>query len=281
MMFNYHGLLVGDPQHMSGIMRDLTAALSLQQAGAVSRQANTLAKAAGGGAEEAEQLRQQLQGVWLGEVPAGPGGAEQQQVAAGGALDPIRSTCAAAASSSPGAPRDASQLPGFLQTCCVNGLLKEEEVLAAGDPAAWSSALGPTSDADLRVASTALLAACKAAGAVAQLPVLVEQLQPIMAQQPWGRNVAEDSDLEEATASCAVVADWALLLAPLLAVLLPAQQAAELQGAAAYTPRDDVTSKALLTPATSARVLGLLGHVVVPGSPGCSYPSCCNLGGAQ
>jgi hypothetical protein len=35
------------------------------------------------------------------------------------------------------------------------------------------------------VASTALLAACKAAGVVAQLPELLQQLQSIMVQQPW------------------------------------------------------------------------------------------------
>jgi hypothetical protein len=62
-------------------------------------------------------------------------------------------------------------------------------------------------------------------------------------------------------------------------VLLPAQQAAELQETAAEVQRDEVTNRAVLTPATSARVLGLLGHVVAPGAPGCSYLGCCNLEG--
>jgi hypothetical protein len=28
-----------------------------------------------------------------------------------------------------------------------------------------------------------------------------------------------------------------------------------------------------------AQVLGLLGHVVAPGAPGCSNPGCCNMAG--
>jgi len=152
-------------------------------------------------------------------------------------------------------------------------------VLAAGDPTRWSTALGPTSEADLRVASTALLAACKAAGAVAQLPVLVEQLQGIMAQQSWAQETAGELNAADVTASCGLVADWALLLAPLLAVLLPAQQAAELMEAAAGAQSDEVTHRAVRTPPNIARVLGLLGHVAAPGAPGCSHPGCCNLEG--
>jgi hypothetical protein len=134
------------------------------------------------------------------------------------------------------------------------------------------------------VASTALLAACKAAGAVAQLPGLLEQLQPILQEQAWGRpmvsgpQAAPQCDPKLTAEHCGEVADWALLLAPLLAVLLPAQQAAELQKAAAGVERDDLGG-AELAPATTAHVLGLLGHVVVPDAPGCSYPGCCNMEG--
>jgi hypothetical protein len=281
--FKYHGQLVRDPQHMSGIMRDLTAALSLRQAAAVSKQAAKLVKKAGGGAEQAEQLRQQLQGMWLGrdeEGPARPSATEQQPVAADRVICTSRTLAGTASTSrTVGRTSDASQLPGILLWVCRGGLLNLNEVLAAGDPAAWSAALGPTSDADLRVASTALLAACKAAGAVAQLPVLIEQLQPIMAQQPWGRDMAKNVQRTQTNNAWAAAADWALLLAPLLAVLLPAQQAAELQETAAEVQRDDLTRGAVLTPATISQVLGLLGHVAAPGAPGCSYPGCCNLEG--
>jgi hypothetical protein len=87
-------------------------------------------------------------------------------------------------------------------------------------------------------------------------------------------------DPDSVTNYCARVADWALLLAPLLAVLLPAQQAAELQEAAAGVERDvHGFMKADLTPEQVTHVLGLLVHVVVPDAPGCSYPGCCNMEG--
>jgi hypothetical protein len=282
MDFDYQGLLLRDPQHMSGIMRDLTAALSFQQAAAVSKQAATLVKEAGGGAEEAEQLRQQLQSLWLGDLYAGPNTLQQQQpLAPGGVPAPTGSTMGSAAgsTSSHGATRDASQLPPILLMLYSTGSLNLNEVLAAGDPAAWSSALGPTSEADLRVASTALLAACKAAGAAAQLPLLVMRVQAIMEEQPWGQPPARPPRTGQALGASRRAADWALLLAPLLAVLLPSQQASELMQAAAEIERDGFTKKALLTPASSAHVLGLLGHVAAPGAPGCSYAGCCNLEG--
>jgi hypothetical protein len=114
---------------------------------------------------------------------------------------------------------------------------------------------------------------------VAQLPALMEQLQPIMAQQSWGRLMARHIDTPLAIELCGRLADWALLLAPLLAVLLPAQQAAELMEAAAGAQSDEVTHRAVRTPPNIARVLGLLGHVAAPGAPGCSHPGCCNLEG--
>jgi hypothetical protein len=297
--FHYQGLLVEDKLHMSGMMQELSAALALQQAAAVQKQANKLAKAAGGGAAEAEQLRQQLQRMWLGggrDAPAGLDGTEQEQLATGQvAVEPVggtSSSCAGGSSSSSssssvagaGAASAEVKLPHILQRSCANGILKQEEILAAGDPSRWSTSLGPTTEEDLRVASTALLAACKAAGAVAQLQLLMQQLQPVLAQQPWGQGMVTGPtamphcDPMHIYVICRDVADWALLLAPLLAVLLPAQQAAELQEVAAGVKRE-MKGIAMLSPTMTARVLGLLGHVMVPGAPGCSYPGCCNMEG--
>jgi len=227
-------------------------------------------------------LVEQLQGMWLGDVFAGSSTSKHQTQAAGSAPGTDSSTPAGAATSSstsPSANPDASQLPRILSTLCSTGRLNLNQVMAAGDPSRWAAALGPTSEADLRVASTALLAACKAAGAAAQLPLLVTQVQDIMNRQPWAQGGARHPRTGQAIGSCRRAADWALLLAPLLAVLLPAQQAAELVHAAAEVQRDDVTNMALVTPASSAHVLGLLGHVMVPGAPGCSHPGCCNLEG--
>jgi hypothetical protein len=275
--YNYQVQLLADPLHMRGIMAELTAALSLQQAAAARKQATKLAKAAGGGAAEVEQLRQQLQGMW--QAP-GLASSEQEGLAAGFA-EPISTDTATTSSSSPAPSAGQSQLPHILQFMCRQGLLRRGEVLAAGDPSRWSSALGPTSEDDLRVASTALLAACKAAGAVAQLPGLLGQLGPIMAQQAWGRGVAASRTFEPDMnlGPCARAAGWALLLAPLLAVLLPAQQAAELQEVAAGSHEVTLEGLAVLAPEQVTHVLGLLGQVVAPGAPGCSYSGCCNMEG--
>jgi hypothetical protein len=279
--FKYESLLDQDPLHIAGILEELSAGLALQQAAAVQKQANKLAKAAGGGAAEAEQLRQQLQGMWLGregDVPAALSEAERATLAAGG-VRPPPSGLAGSSMTRPAAAAGQSRLPHLLHRMCKDGILKQEEVLAAGDPSRWSTALGPTSEEDLRVASTALLAACKAAGAVAQLPGLLQQLQPIMAQQGWGRAVAGSQvmGVDTAVAFCSFVMDWVLLLAPLLAVLLPVEQAAELQKAAADVSRSNAAMAAL--PGHISANLGLLGHVVAPGTPGCSYPGCCNMEG--
>jgi hypothetical protein len=261
--------LVADPLHRSGIMEELTAALSLQQAAAARKQANKLVKKAGGGAAEAEQLRQQLQGMWLG------GDTEEAPGLTTPASTATSSSCASPATAAAGH----GKLPHILQRMCREGVFRHEEVLAAGDPTRWSSALGPTSEADLRVASTALLAACKAAGAVAQLHQLLEQLRPIMAQQPWGSGVAASRTFEpEATISCSgKVAVWAVLLVRLLAVLLPAQQAAELQEVAAGIQQH--ARGMSLDDEQATHVLSLLGHVMAPGAPGCSYAGCCNMEG--
>jgi hypothetical protein len=285
--YAYKQQLAVDSLHMSGIMADLRAALSLHLAAAAGKQAEKLAKAAGGGAAEAEVLRQQLQGMWLGsdgdEVP-GLSTTDRQGLAAAGSQRPPVSTATTTSSSgsnnSPAPAAGLDQLPRILQDMCRKDIFQQEEVLAAGDPSRWSSALGPTSEDDLRVASTALLAACKAAGAVEQLPTLLQQLQPILQEHPLGRALSSRFDPDPMSADCARVADWALQLAPLLAPLLPAQQAAELQEVAGGVQRN-AAGAADLPLATTARVLGLLGHVVVPGAPGCSYPGCCNLEGCS
>jgi hypothetical protein len=145
---------------------------------------------------------------------------------------------------------------------------------------AQAAGAGQLPTADMQVAATALLTACKAAGAVAQL---LEEMQGAMKQQPWGREQLHQLEelgvgLPLLHSSCSKVADWALLLAPVLGQLLPPGQAAQLQEVAAGVSRDSEGSL-LLTPDAISRVLGLLGHVAAPGVRGCSYPGCCNLEG--
>jgi hypothetical protein len=285
-------LVVCTPQRL-GILQELSAGLALHQAAAAHKQAAKLVRGASDAAAEVEHLSQQLQGMWLestGLPPAGLSSEDRELLAAGRYLEErlhepeaASSSSSSSGSSSRGAAPASPRLPYILQRMCDMGLFQENEVLAAGDPAAWSSALGPTSEEDLRVASTALLAACKAAGAVAQLPGLLQQLKPLVRGQAWGQALftaatAACFNLRHLQAYCDFTADLALLLAPLLAVLLPVEQASELQRLAATITRN-TKYDAALTPATTARVLGLLGHVVAPGAPGCSYPGCCNMGG--
>jgi hypothetical protein len=253
----YRGLVLSQDKRLASQIIDLLETAAAQQHdAAVQTQAAKLAQAEGGGAAEAEKLRQQLS-KWLRVGTAGVSGsqgqAQQTQAPAG--------------------------LPPIFQALCKEGVLQLEEVLAAGDPAQWAAAVDPVTPADLRVAATALLAACKAAGAVAQLPQLWEQLESIMAQQPWGKELASlpaplQPDPACLRSHCNGVVDWVLQLGPLLKRLLPTEQRAQLQSAAA-----GIVLGFRSGPPAVARMLSLLGDVVVPGGPGCSYPGCCNLEG--
>jgi hypothetical protein len=129
-----------------------------------------------------------------------------------------------------------------------------------------------------------LLVACKAAGAVAQLPRLVLQLRPILQQQSWWQDMARSAwgvrlMSSNLLADFVDVAMWSLLLAPVLGLLLPGDQAAQLQGLA----KDAMDAAGSIVVTVSGdlvrQLLGLLGQVGSAGTPGCSYPGCCNLAG--
>jgi hypothetical protein len=273
--------------YVDGVLEQLEAAVACQQAGPAARQAAQLAKAAGGMAAEAELLRQQLQSMLLErDADDGPGINTQAPGVPERISADMLATMAASIDSEDADDSPSAQLPLILGMLCKRGLLQLEEVLAAGDPAQWAAAVEPPSPADLQVAATALLAACKAAGAVAQLPQMLGRAQLAMAKQPWGEALLSQPSVTRTRlpylqGRCSAVAEWAVLLVPLLKKLLPTELAAQLQQAAGSTPAGDQAGGAAtaLTPESASRVLGLLGHVVVPGAPGCSYPGCCNLEG--
>jgi hypothetical protein len=281
----YRGVL-SQPLYVAAITQSLQAALARQQAAPVAKQAAKLAKKAGAGAAEAEQLSQQLQGMWLGGGETGSGrhrmaaevlpGVTSYDWLAGFATRSMDARLMSEAMSLAG-PRGARApggLPYILQVLCIGGHLTGQQVLAAGDPAQWAAAVHPPTPADLHVAGTALLVACKAAGAVAELPQLLQQAQGVM---PAGSQL----DTLALRRSCYTVADWALLLSPLLGLILPAEQAAELEEVAASIDRGMQGTPPEVNEPTVSRVLGLLGAVVPPGAPGCSYPGCCNLEGTR
>jgi hypothetical protein len=120
--------------------------------------------------------------------------------------------------------------------------------------------------------------ACKVAGAVVQLPQLLEQVQAALAKQIWRWVVGSSVDLKPLQDHCSTLALWLLLLAPVLGPVMPADQAAQLQEEAASGSCGS-SGQALPTPEVASRLLDLLGHVAAPGAPGCSYPGCCNLEG--
>jgi hypothetical protein len=170
-------------------------------------------------------------------------------------------------------------LPRIFQALSDEGMLKMEEVRAAGNPAQWAAAVDPVTPADLQVAATALLAACKAAGAMAQLPQLWEQVERILAQQPWGQELARlpaalQVDPACLRSHCYNVVDWVLHLGPLIKRLLPSEQRSQL-----FATATGIALGFRSGPDAVSRMLGLLGGVVAPGGPGCSYPGCCNLEG--
>jgi hypothetical protein len=293
--YAYSRLLVRSPEQVADVNRRLALALAAQHAAATRYQA-VKASQAGGSAAEARQLRHQLQDLWLGR---GQGVLAGLNVAGRSALlmrPASRSTPTAPAgngSSSGGGSDEVHALnvlhhdiPGTTAVLLEFGVpvVEVAAAAAAGNLAEWATVFNPISEEDRRVAATALLAACKAAGSVAQLPLLVRELQPVLEQQPWCRDMAKGQWGQHLLSSDILtdfvdVAIWAMLLAPVLGLLLPADKAAQLQGIATGATDSLEALEATLTGDKVMQLLGLLGQVVGPGAPGCCYPGCCNLEG--
>jgi hypothetical protein len=309
LMLPYKIMLGTSPQQLAAVTKGMKAALIQQHAAPARKQAAKLAQGLGSfQPADTEQLYQQLQGMWLGrDVQKGPDVSDHptQELPGAGLLED-------AYSSPPAGSAALVQGPGGNPgtAMCEADVQQTEDVLAAGDPAMSGAAAHSISTTDLQVAATALLAACKAAGAVAQLPQLLEQVAGIMEQQPWGQTAAASMDLSRMDEICSSVAEWVLLLAPVVARLLPAGQAVQLKvmavalgygsgGDSEDDSESDIPTDSedgsedcsegdseggsefvhQLSPGVVSRVLGLLDHVVAPGAPGCSYPGCCNLEG--
>jgi hypothetical protein len=153
---------------------------------------------------------------------------------------------------------------------------------------------------DITVAVNALLVACKAAGALLGLPELLEKAvqacQMYGMVDSWYLRLVEDMEYPRRQLSAGVqeVAEWAVLLHPLLAQLLPAEQGQVLAGLRGRLVGSSSSSSSSssgaaraqgtaprLSSAEVAAVLGALQHVVIPGQPGCSNPRCCCLDGVS
>jgi hypothetical protein len=268
-----------NPAEVEHILGELRTALQTWQEECEVKRAAKLADKMGAAAVT-NQLCQKVGSLRLEGNADGPcsssSSSSPQQAEGGQAI----STAAGAVSSSatPHNPWASEELPDMLQILCDAGYLQPEQVQAAGPLSRYQ---GPASAADLRVAATAVCMACKVAGAIAQLPQLLEQVQVAAARQPWGQETAVRAlsvQLPKLQNACGKVASWGLLLAPVLGLLMPPDKALQLQQVVEGVSRDDKGSP-MWAPDTVRRVLGLLGHVAAPSAPGCSYHACCNLEG--
>jgi hypothetical protein len=160
----------------------------------------------------------------------------------------------------------------------------------------------PVTAGDITVAVNALLVACKAAGALLGVPQLLEQVHRGLTTHDWitlcchlhSGTVSEQ--VSQVRSAMQNMCEWAVLLHPLLAQLLPAEQGqvlASLQGrlvggsnsssgaggAEKLQQEGAGTSSRRLSDEEVDAVLGALRSVVVPEQPGCNNPRCCCLEG--
>jgi hypothetical protein len=253
-------------QHLPGILPQLQAAVAEQQRAAAAQQAAKLAKAA----EQlgmSQQLEAQLEGLHL-----------QHELAPAGSIGDGTSTSTSTSSGG-----------GCVQVRV--GSLGGEEPATAASAGQQSEPPGnsnrrvsavPAVTEDARVAGVALLVGVKAAGALADVGLLLRQVQGVVGRQPgagcilqFSRAVASNLLLIDQRCNNAAVAAGVLL--PVLTQLLPAEQAAALEAATACTSRRENSRGPSQKEVGAA--LRALGHAAIPGQPGCSHPGCLNLEG--
>jgi hypothetical protein len=152
------------------------------------------------------------------------------------------------------------------------------------------------------VAANALLVACKAAGALCGVPQLLERVYGVEAGHGWQLLQPEtlltyEAGRKDLLGAVQNVAEWAVLLHPLLVQLLPAEQGqvlvdlrGRLGGSRGGSRTSGITQQqqqkqgkgsSQLSAEEVVAVLGALQHVVIPGQPGCSNPRCCCLEGVN
>jgi hypothetical protein len=209
---------------------------------------------------------------------------------------------AAAISAAAATPAVSTLLQGALLTATEGSPIASISGSSSANTA--SSAGGgvpPVTPGDITVAANALLVASKAAGALLGVPQLLEQVLNVLItvrglssppEVPHIRTFAEKCGV--LSAALREVAEWAVLLHPLLVQLLPAEQGQVLAGLRSrlgggggsnrvgqQASGTAVSSNQRLSAEEVAAVLGALQHVVIPGQPGCSNPRCCCLEGVS
>jgi hypothetical protein len=286
----YKAQVLGDPQRMAAIMEQLQQGVGAQQHAAAARQAAKLAKKQGG---DVAALTEQLQALQAG--------ASSSMSSSSGGAGGMTSTLLGQAVFADAGAADASSSGSNASAAASGG----------GCPAASSgSGVPPVTPGDITVAANALLVACKAAGALQGAPQLLTQV--LSASRAWATAewssgfYAAEGKCSDLAGAVQEIAEWAVLLHPLLVQLLPAEQGqvlADLRGllvggggsrssssnsgggsTGARQGRQQQAqggrgSRKQLSEEEVAAVLGALQHVVIPGQPGCSNPRCCCLEG--
>jgi hypothetical protein len=277
----YKGQVLANPELSGSILKQLQQGVGAQQRAAAARQAAKLAKQQGG---DVLKLTDQLQALQVG------GGSSRSNNHDVGAT----SSTADAAGLLQGALL--ADTDGSTSTSSMgSGIGSDSDSTASS-----AGGVPPVTPGDITMAANALLVACKAAGALQGVPQLLERVLQVAITHGWATG-PEATLLNAYRISCtnlfaAVqdVAEWAVLLHPLLVQLLPAEQGqvlASLQGrlvaahstsstssSGSNTVRQPGSSKLLSAEEVEA-VLGALQHVVIPGQPGCSNPRCACLEG--
>jgi hypothetical protein len=284
----YKAQVLSKPQLVASILEQVQQGFRVHQEAATARHAAKLAKRQGG---DVSVLMEHLQAMQLG---SGSSGSPSSAQAGGGGV--------AAAPS--GATQEHACDDSSSSSACMLGSSDADASSAADVPPAtssntdtsWAGWLPPVMPGDITVAVNALLVACKAAGALLGLPELLEKAvqacQMYGMVDSWYLRLVEDMEYPRRQLSAGVqeVAEWAVLLHPLLAQLLPAEQGQVLAGLRGRLVGGSSSSSGAaraqgtaprLTDAEVASVLGALQHVVIPGQPGCSNPRCCCLDGVS
>jgi hypothetical protein len=278
----YKAQVLCNPGLVGLVLEQVQQGVGAQQRAATARQAAKLAKRGGG---EVSMLMEHLQAMQVGTTSSSSSTSAAQTMGGGVAAGFGGGGAAAAA------PSGAVQDPAYDDGSSSGGTNTDISP-AAGVP--------PVTPGDITVAANALLVACTAAGELLGVPHLLEQA--VDAFSMYNMFPADRVDLlgplelhrRRLAAAVQEVAEWAVLLHPLLVQLLPAKQGQVLAGLHGRLVGSSSSSSSSssgaarghsttprLSSAEVASVLGALQHVVIPGQPGCSNPRCCCLDGVS
>jgi hypothetical protein len=272
----YKAHLLDNPQLVLAVTEQLQLELAAMQTAAAVRQAALLAKQQGKDtAEIAERLQAMQLGTSLGSVYQ----------------DGSNPSTAAAAADITVPPRTSS--------CGGNANTAGSNNSSSSSNASTGGKLAPVTPGDITVAANALLVACKAAGALCGVPQLLERSlgQGASSEPSDSDDLISIYDSKELTGDLQELAEWVVLLHPLLTQLLPAEQGQLLAGLRGHLrkPRSSSNSSEHsgvqqqeatgsntgLSAEDVQTVLGALQHVVIPGQRGCCNPRCYCLDGVS